>query len=731
MTEPKKICVVGDVTRDINIYHKRGFNPGMKTWNWDPIEDVKESYGGAAFLRELLNEVSPNIAENLTTDTQSMSTSYSLWVPYPSKSSKKKDTKQVWRMKEFFGQWEHKQNSYSAQGSKPNSNHSTMINPKRLLVIDDGSITFRNSGFTLPDKFSKQILFKTVSPFKENRLFSILEKHATRTIIIVPADHLRRANVQISRSLCWEDTVRDIVNLLTKNRVSSFFAKCKAVVVTFETAGALIYSNKCIKLIIDPEHIEGTWVIQYPGKVISYASCFTVAIATLLTSSSGNNFHNNLECGVRVGIAAARKLHEIGHGEVRQAVDNKHPQFPMSEVADHMKLCMKDYNARTLEERKKVSFLADMEINNPMGNKWSIKSQIYNKKKEMIIARNIVKFGVKAAIPRLPLGQFGKIIALDPQEISQFRALRKLFIEYIDQDDRESPLSIAVFGPPGSGKSFAVKEIAASADPDGKIEHLPAFNLSQLNKPEEMFQALHLVRDSALKGKIPLVFWDEFDTSLGGKNELGWLRYFLAPMQDGQFQQGETTHSIGRAIFVFAGGTKDNYLKFSKNKKTQNAKDSKVPDFLSRLRGKIDIFGVGNGPNSPNGFYLLRRAILLRALLEKKAADLFDELLLDDKEWNADWMGKWELNKIVDRDMICHRLGDFEGPTLKTINIEVGIVDAFLSAPKFEYGARSMEAIIEMSQLAGRRGFERSSLPSKEQLSLHVDADAFIDALNS
>ena len=53
---------------------------------------------------------------------------------------------------------------------------------------------------------------------------------------------------------------------------------------------------------------------------------------------------------------------------------------------------------------------------------------------------------------------------------------------------------------------------------------------------------------------IPLVFWDEFDTSLD-QTPLGWLRYFLAPMQDGSFLEGQVTHPIGRAIFVFAGGT--------------------------------------------------------------------------------------------------------------------------------------------------------------------------------
>ena len=53
---------------------------------------------------------------------------------------------------------------------------------------------------------------------------------------------------------------------------------------------------------------------------------------------------------------------------------------------------------------------------------------------------------------------------------------------------------------------------------------------------------------------MPLVFWDEFDSAFDG-DKLGWLRYFLAPMQDGVFQDGQSLHNIGRAIFVFAGGS--------------------------------------------------------------------------------------------------------------------------------------------------------------------------------
>jgi hypothetical protein len=54
------------------------------------------------------------------------------------------------------------------------------------------------------------------------------------------------------------------------------------------------------------------------------------------------------------------------------------------------------------------------------------------------------------------------------------------------------------------------------------------------------------------------------------------------------------------------------------------------------------------------------------------------------------------------------------------------LVRAFVQIGTYLHGARSMEAIIDMSTLAGALRFERASLPTRGQLALHVDPDEFL-----
>jgi hypothetical protein len=153
----------------------------------------------------------------------------------------------------------------------------------------------------------------------------------------------------------------------------------------------------------------------------------------------------------------------------------------------------------------------------------------------------------------------------------------RLYNKVDETNTNAKPLAIGVFGPPCAGQSFAVREIAETIfDKDAWQE----FNLSQFNDIADFNGALHQVHDAVLKGLTPVVFWDEFDSQ-----NFHWLRYLLAPLQDGKFQGGPVTHGVGRSAFVFAGGTSWRFEDFghvSKQKEKRKQRLLKVPYFFSK-----------------------------------------------------------------------------------------------------------------------------------------------------
>lgn len=191
-------------------------------------------------------------------------------------------------------------------------------------------------------------------------------------------------------------------------------------------------------------------------------------------------------------------------------------------------------------------------------------------------------------------------------------------------------------------------------------------------------------------------------------------------MQDGKFKaaDSEDSYTVGRAIFVFAGGINPEFEKFKEEAATEKGKNAKVPDFISRLRGYLNILSI-NGPEVEDKSekkpeskmrelvqaldrlirttseakpiedrLLLRRAILLRSVLEKEA------------------------NEIID--------------SKKQARIDDGLIKAFLKIGRYQHRMRSMEAIVKMAR--PDKGWLRvASLPSRDQLGMHVDAERFLE----
>ena len=174
---------------------------------------------------------------------------------------------------------------------------------------------------------------------------------------------------------------------------------------------------------------------------------------------------------------------------------------------------------------------------------------------------------------------------------------------------------------PGSGKSFGVKQIAETS---GNFA-VYAINLSQIEKPAALFEALDEALSNA-EGSIPLVFFDEFDSDREGINR-GWLRYFLAPMQDGEYSLWGKTKKINKAVFVFAGGTAHSFNDFlpgDDEERIAEFQRVKGPDFVSRLKGILNIRGL-NPDCKTDRSHIIRRAMLLRQQIIRRIPSVYDE----------------------------------------------------------------------------------------------------------
>ena len=291
----------------------------------------------------------------------------------------------------------------------------------------------------------------------------------------------------------------------------------------------------------------------------------------------------------------------------------------------------------------------------------------------------------------VPYARYGGLNVVHRSEIEGYRSIHDLIGSYIREVNVPRPLSIAVFGPPGSGKSFGVTEIAKSFK-NANIRSIQ-YNLSQFRPGgDELELAFLKIRGTTQGGEIPLVFFDEFDAE-----DFKFLVHFLEPMQDGRFKHGETYYEIGKAIFVFAGGICHNYEMFFEKipKPDKGQPDTKkMHDFKSRLRGFVDIAGP-NKVDDEDIAWKIRRAILFRSILQRKHL----RYLLPQADGEA--------------------------------NIDEDVLRAFLNVEEFSHGTRSMEAVLEMCIVPRGQRLDKSCLPPDSQMELHVNPEKFTECLNA
>jgi len=693
-----RILVTGDAGPDFDIYlHSDADNPppGTRT-------AMRRSLGGAGLVQRLLEAWAAGESGTASgchqlPPLQVAPPTFGVWHPCAlgKDFADKGENQKSWRVRRSIGSGVCDADFDLPQPDAP-APLPADYNPDVVVLVDHANICRHPHGEILPhEQFWTQpnttVVWKMSPPFCRGELWwrGVSAGVPARSIVLLSLTHLRTEPVRVSLRVSWERTALEIARELDYNPALADLRSCRDVVVTIHGEGAVWRTWKSdnrneaeYRLIFDPAHMEGEWSQErgLVGDAYGYASVMTASLAAQL--AKGGDRQTAIADALPPGLLATRLLHVLGHGP---ADEKSPPEFPAARLA--RALC-DDPTAFGGLNRHPFGDFGSVEIPATKIAKpdsgWRIAATGSQGIPLHGLARRFALFGERE-LRTIPHARFGALLTADRREIEALRNFKTLIQTY-KHGKETKPLSLAVFGPPGAGKSFGVKQIARQVL--GSECEILEFNLSQFDE-EELAGAFHQVRDCSLRGKMPLVFWDEFDSS-----EYIWLRHLLAPMNDGVFQEGQITHPLGRCIFVFAGGTCHDFRHFGPDD-TANGEAHKEwrllkgPDFKSRLHGTLDILGpnpcqirdnAGTAPDdSEDVGFPLRRAILLRAALKLKPAD--------------------------------------------RLEIDPGLLSALLETPRYTNGSRSFEKICLAlhANAAGRARYLPSDLPNDAVLAMNVD----------
>lgn len=718
----RTVVVSGDLLTDVNLLRHARTPEGHHVPVPEAVLDRRS--GGAWYLEGLvrlacsdLNRASEQVGIHAPEQKQVDTEAYSIWSLHERERDK---PEKAWRVREFLG---------CARTSQA-PRHLPVANDRsdpNVLVLDDLTLGFRDEPAAWPAALQtggspRAIVLKSCSPLASDPLWQkLIDDFADRLTVVLDVGSLRERRAPISRAVSWDLAIEETVREIEHGPSARDLGRCWQVIVHFGSAGAAVFTRcpppferpggrrstqrpsaraRFLRFLYHPRDLEGSWEARHPGVTFGTSSILVAAVTRHLLDPETYP----LFIALGRALAAVRVRHERGAGDQRGGFappavfpaiqDVFHPPAgePASTYCSAFPHHLLDDPSMTNQPAYRSELLRD--VTGP-GLDYTASKAI-----------EVVLHGPEQALRTAPSARYGKYFTVDRQEIERINAIRNLLRSYAANPEDHRPLSVAVFGPPGSGKSFAIKQLAAELF--GPKTPFHEFNLSQLSFPGGLHLAFHIVRDSALGGWIPIVFWDEFDT-----DGLSWLKSFLAPMQDGTFQAEGATHPLGKAVFVFAGGTAPTFEAFDRTNAAGPLEDDfrkvKGPDFVSRLRGYVNIKGpnpqpVYADPQQPyrepataeqcegmrrqDPAHLIRRAIILRIALE--------------------------------------RFKDLIDPETKTASISLSVIRAFLRVQKFVHGARSLDAVVNMSDLVGARHFAPAQLPSPDLLRLHVTPD-FLD----
>ncbi len=407
--------------------------------------------------------------------------SYAVWAPH--KAHKDAKTPTIWRATAGLG-YGNKTNEATDETQSGGPDISIVPD---LLVIDDAGLGFREPDVG-PEIINRHaaacnnsyILLKTTAPFVGTAdapsLWRELDKKKCldKLICLVSARDLRRETLLLSHGLSWEASLEQLYTALQSHPAGIVLSKAQHLIVTFSSDAALWLDNTERNepkawLCFDPRRAEGEWGSQFEGEVFGYHTAMAAALALHLTREITQARQDkqepptqpklNLLAGIEAGLLAMRELIRDGHGKIEIDANKQPDGFPFRTIA-----------ARILDARdnriKDAERLASLPIEWKPAKQpgWSLigaylsGGRTFETKPLYHLAAQVVRYGAWT-LDHLPHARFGKLMTPDRLEIESLRQIRHRLRDYRAAKSAGRPLSIGVFGPPGSGKSFGVQQL--------------------------------------------------------------------------------------------------------------------------------------------------------------------------------------------------------------------------------------------------------------------------------
>ena len=414
------------------------------------------------------------------------------------------------------------------------------------------------------------------------RLFHGTDPCPRNVVVLLTAVGLRNRGCNIVQDGSIEQTVREFVAHTRRSLLADVLSLADHLIVIFEETGAVYIRRDRRQRLHGSIHFcpNFDWVAQMdrdrygtiPGRRAIVLTAIVKQIEAEMRQSAGRVL--DLADGVRLGLVTYNFYFKQGFSATEDPFDTLRNALGHVRQAELRSIL--DGSAKKKPDRELLVSSLEFPTDDRL-DRWSRVRAVPSAtslEQLPLLLRKIVQLGpekpfreepaptvVRSTEPgrwfpsstiQCPYFQIGKLKTVDPDEIKGFLALGNLVRKYLEDRTWSPPLSIAVFGPPGSGKNFAVKELLKTVNPTSKDSPTLTFNLAQFDSVELLTEAFHRVQDRALNSSdVPLVIFDEFDSNF--REPLGWLKYFPAPMEDGAFRGKSTDYKVGRAIFVFAG----------------------------------------------------------------------------------------------------------------------------------------------------------------------------------